>query len=107
MEHSSTAIIEGFITEDAKLQRSPKTKNPFILFSLAINHHSRPGEPGRVSFVEVEAWNALALSLKDRIKKGTKVMVEGRLRQDRWTEKDKICSRIKLFADTVYITTNT
>ena len=101
MEHSGTAIVEGFITEDAALQRSPKTKKPFILFSIAINHYRRPGEPGRVSFVEVEAWDALALILEDRIKKGTKVMVEGRLRQDRWTEDNKTCSRIKVFADKV------
>ena len=101
MEHSGTAIVEGFITEDAAIQRSPKTKKPFILFSIAINHYRRPGEPGRVSFVEVEAWDALALILEDRIKKGTKVMVEGRLRQDRWTEDNKTCSRIKVFADKV------
>ena len=101
MEHSGTAIVEGFITEDAKLQRSPKTKNPFILFSLAINHYSRPGEPGRVSFVEVEAWEQLACDNVSLLKKGKKIMVTGRLRQDRWTEDNKTCSRIKLFADKI------
>lgn len=101
MEHSGTAIVEGFIIEDAELQRSPKTKKPFILFSIAIIHYRRPGEPGRVSFVEVEAWNALALCLEEEIKKGRRVMVEGRLRQDRWAEDNKTCSRIKVFADKV------
>lgn len=103
MEHSGTAIVEGFITEDTVLQRSPKTKKPFILFSLAINHYPRPGEPGRVSFVEVEAWEELALAVQDKIKKGKRVIVTGRLRQDRWTEEDKTCSRIKIFADKVQL----
>lgn len=106
MEHSGTAIIEGLIIEDAALQRSPKTKKPFILFSLAINHYSRPGEPGRVSFVEVEAWDSLALCIEEAIIKGRRVVVEGKLRQDRWTEDNKTCSRIKIYADKVKFKNN-
>ena len=73
------------------------------MFSLAIAHTRRPGEPDRVSFVEVEAWEALAEENKDKLKKGTKVMVTGRLRQDRWTEDNKTCSRIKIFADKIEV----
>lgn len=101
MTHSNIAIIEGFITHDAALDYSQKTGKPFILFSLAINHYPRPGEPGRVSFVEVEIWNKLAIAHKDKIKKGQRVIVSGVLEQDRWKEKEETRSRITIYADDI------
>ena len=99
MERRSKAIVEGFILHDAELEKTSKTKKTFILFTIAINHYSKPGEPGRVSFIEIEAWGYLAEEVAGKIKKGQRVVVLGDLRQDRWTgENDKICSRIKLFA---------
>ena len=93
MEHLGHAILEGFVTDDVDITIT-KTGKPMTMFTLAIAHHRRPGEPARVSFVEVEIWEQLALDNIDNLKKGRKVRVEGKLRQDRWTENDKICSRI-------------
>lgn len=94
--------VKRYLRDDAAIEKS-KTGKQFIMFSLAIHHTTRPGEPARVSFVEVEAWEQLAKEHKDNIKKGKKVRVYGRLRQDRWEENKKLCSRIKLFADNIII----
>ena len=99
---SGEAILEGFVTDDVAIEKS-KTGKPFIMFSLAIPHTTRPGEPARVSFIEVEAWEELAVNNHDKIKKGKKVRVYGRLQQDRWEENRKLCSRIKLFADNIIL----
>lgn len=101
MERKSEAILEGFILYDAELEKSAKTKKSFILFTIAINHYSKPGEPGRVSYIEVEAWGWLAEEVAGKIKKGQRVVVTGDIRQDRWTEDEKTCSRIKIFASEI------
>ena len=51
----------------------------------------------------MEAWEQLAEDNINRLKKGTKVMVIGRLRQDKWKEDKKTCSRIKIFADKIEV----
>lgn len=101
MERKSEAIIEGFIHQDAELKKTTKTKKTFIVFTIAINHYSKPGEPGKVSYIEVEAWGWLAEEVAGKIKKGQRVVVTGDIRQDRWAEDEKICSRIKIFASEI------
>ena len=101
MIRESKAITEGFITDDAEVQKTEKTGKPFIMFSIAIPHYRIPGEPPRVSFVEVEAWDKLAKECSGKIKKGVKIRVTGRLKQDIWQENNKLCSRIKVYGDKI------
>jgi len=80
-----------------------KTGRKLCMFSLSIAHYIKPGEPPKVSFVEVEAWDELA-ERNEEFKKATRVMVTGLLRQDRWEdEKGKISSRIKVFANEIRV----
>lgn len=97
----SGAIVEGFVTDEPIVEKS-KTGKTILMFSLAIRHYTRPGEPSRVSFIEVEAWEELADINAPLLEKGKRVIVKGRLRQDRWEEHKGECSRIKIFADGIY-----
>jgi len=94
----NNATIEGFITHDAT-EKITKSGKYLIMFSLAINHYTKPGEPPRVSFIEVEAWDYRHF---ETLLKGIKVMVSGVLRQDRWEdERGKVVSRLKIIANEI------
>ncbi|MFN7065674.1 MAG: single-stranded DNA-binding protein [Aquificaceae bacterium] len=55
-------------------------------------------------FFEVKAFGRLAESIASRVSKGYMVVVEGRLVQDRWQDKDgNMRSRIRILADGIRI----
>lgn len=106
MSNLSNATIEGFITHDPEIKLT-KTKKNLCTFSLAIPHFSKPSEPPRVSFIEVEAWDAVATKAFEDCKRTNRVQVTGVLRQDRWEdEKGKVNSRLKIIANEIIVLKN-
>ena len=99
----SNVLIEGYVTKNCNIEYN-KTGKLVLMFSMAIEHYSRPGEPPKVSFIEIEAWDKMAEENKEYAKKGVRLQVSGRLRQDRWTDDNGICSRIKIYAEEIKVT---
>ena len=54
-----------------------------------------------VSYFDVEVWGIIAENCSKYLTKGSGVIVEGRIKQDRWEKDGKAFSRIKIVADTV------
>lgn len=60
-------------------------------FSIAVNETYKDASGERaenVSFFDVVVWGKPAETLKPYLQKGKLVAIEGRLRQDRWTDKE-------------------
>ncbi len=88
--------IDGFVTRDPQIKETKSGKS-LCTFTLAMNHHSGVDATPRVSYIDIETWSSLADLCAQNVKKGKKVLVAGKLRQDRWEGKEgKMQSRIIL-----------
>jgi single-strand DNA-binding protein len=89
MNDLNSILVEGNLTRDPVLASTPKG-TPVCNFSVATNRYFKvDDEPQEeVSFFDVEAWSRLAERCGDELKKGRGVRVVGRLKQDRWQDKE-------------------
>jgi single-strand DNA-binding protein len=70
---------------------STKDGRSVVHFSLAMNRRYKDAEGlwhEETSFVPATVWNALAEECKKRLHKGSPLYVEGRLRSERWKDRD-------------------
>lgn len=80
----NVVTISGNLTDDCEKFNAGET--PGISFSVAVNEYSKDKE--FVSFFECVLYGNRAKGLAPYMKKGAKVSVSGRLRQDRWNAED-------------------
>ena len=80
--------IMGNLTRDPEMKYTPSGKAVCSL-SIANNRvYTKNGEKvTEVSYFDVEVWGVVAENCSKYLLKGQGIIVEGRLRQDRW-EKD-------------------
>lgn len=92
-------ILMGRLTRDPE-QRTTNTGKSIVSFSIAVD---RGGQDDTADFFNVNAWEKLGELVMQYLSKGRRVLVQGRLRQDRWDDKDtgKKQSRIEVTATDV------
>jgi len=86
----SKAIIVGNLTRDPELSYTPNGA-AVCEFALAINRKYKKSDGQaveEVSFIDCLAWARGGEVIAEFMKKGSPLLVEGRLQQDRWTGKD-------------------
>jgi single-strand DNA-binding protein len=91
-------IIAGNLTRDPELRYTPSGR-PVAGLSVAINRtwKSETGEQREdTTFVEVEAWGRQGEVVAQYFKRGRPILIEGRLRQDRWEDKTSGQKRSRL-----------
>lgn len=89
MRGFSKAIITGNLTRDPELRNTPNGAS-VCSFSVAVNRVYRDsnGEQREdVSFIDCSAWGRLGEMISQYAKKGTGVLVSGRLDQRSWEDK--------------------
>ncbi|MBR2837123.1 single-stranded DNA-binding protein [Candidatus Saccharibacteria bacterium] len=90
MRGFSKAIIAGNLTRDPELRSTPSGAS-VCGFSVAVNR-SYKGNDGEqkdeVSFIDCSAWGRLGETIAQYGKKGTGVLVSGRLVQRSWDDKN-------------------
>lgn len=82
--------LVGRLTRDPELRYTPKGQ-ALCRFDLAVNRRYKDttGEwRDDTAFVPVVVWREAAERCRDRLKKGSPVYVEGRLRSRNWETKD-------------------
>lgn len=90
MRGFSKAIIAGNLTRDPELRTTPGGSS-VCSFSVAINrvYKDANGEQKEdVSFIDCTAWSRLGEMIAQYAKKGTGVLVSGRLDQRSWEDKN-------------------
>lgn len=98
MASFNKVIIAGNLTRDPELRYTPKG-SAVAGFSLAVNRtwKTESGETKEeVSFIEVEAWGRQGEVIAQYMRKGRPLLVEGRLKQDTWEDKDTHKKQSKL-----------
>ena len=89
-------ILMGRLTKDPE-QRSTTSGKTIVSFGIAVD---RGGQDDEADFFNVNAWEKLGELVMQYLGKGRRVLVQGRLRQDRWDDKEsgKKQSRIEVTA---------
>lgn len=77
-------ILLGRLTRDPE-QRTTSTGKTIASFSLAVD---RGGDSDAADFFNVTAWEKLGELVMQYLAKGRRVLVQGRLRQDSWDDKE-------------------
>ena len=100
--------IMGNLTRDPELRPLPSGK-AICRMSIACNriYSKNNGEKvTEVSYFDVEVWPDFPKNVADNcmkyLKKGSGVIVEGRLKQDRWEKDGKTQSKVSITANAVH-----
>lgn len=83
-------MLAGNLTRDVELKYTPSGREVAEL-ALAVNERWKNAD-GQVqeatTFVECRAWGKLAVTLANHFHKGKPIFIEGRMRQEEWTDKE-------------------
>ena len=92
-------ILMGRLTRDPE-QRTTTTGKTIASFSIAVD---RAGQDDQADFFDVTAWEKTGELVMQYLAKGRRVLVQGRLRQDSWDDKEtgKKRSRVEVVANDV------
>ena len=103
MNSVNSVIIEGNLVRDPVLTETPKGTK-VCNFTVASNRYYKQDEEYQkeVTFLDVETWTRLATYSESNFSKGKGIRIVGRLKQDRWEDKEgNPRSRLKLVAEYV------
>lgn len=85
-------ILMGRLTRDPEM-RTTSTGKTIASFSLAVD---RGGQDDQADFFEITAWEKLGELVGQYLSKGRRCLVQGRLRQDSWDDKETGKKRSKV-----------
>ncbi len=98
MSSFNKVILMGNLTRDPEL-RQTQSGTSVCRFSIAVNR-SFSAQDGSVKdetcFVEIDSFGKTAENISKYFSKGRPILVEGRLRQDTWDDKNTGQKRSKL-----------
>lgn len=92
-------ILMGRLTRDPE-QRTTTTGKNIASFSVAVDRNTQDDQ---ADFFNVTAWEKLGDLVMQYLSKGRRVLVQGRLRQDSWDDKEtgQKRSRVEIVATDV------
>ena len=92
-------IIMGRLTRDPEMRTTPGGKS-VTGFSLAVDRQTNDDQ---ADFFEITAWEKLGELVNQYLTKGRRCLVQGRLRQESWDDKEtgKKRSRVSIVATDV------
>jgi single-strand DNA-binding protein len=90
MPEINYVIIAGNLTKDP-ICRMTTNNTPVVNFSIASNRKYKDSSnqwQEDVCYIGIVAWNKLAESCRDRLRKGSAVLVDGELQSRTWKNED-------------------
>ena len=105
MASFNKVILMGNLTRDPELRYTPKGM-AVAKVGLAVNRtwRSEAGEQKEeVTFIDVDIWGRTAENVGQYMRKGSPILIEGRLKLDQWDDKQtgQKRSRLGVTAETV------
>ena len=100
MSSFNKVIIIGNIVRDIEL-RYTKNQTAVTDIGVAVNDKRKNGDEWieETTFVDVTLWGRTAEVASEYLKKGSQVMVEGRLKQDSWTQDGNKRTKLKVVGE--------
>lgn len=97
-------VISGNLTRDAEL-RSTQSGYTVLGFGVAVNDRRRNQQTGEwedyPNFIDCTLFGQRGQALEPYLKKGTKVAIEGKLRQSQWERDGQKRSKIEVIIDDI------
>ena len=89
MKNFNLVVMEGRLVADPEI-RYTQNGTALCSFSIANNNSYYRGDElqEEVCFIDVTVWSKLAQHCCEYLKKGRRVLLNGRLKQDRWQDTD-------------------
>lgn len=90
MPELNHVVVAGNLTKDP-IFRETSNKTPVVNFSIAANRRYKDSSnqwQEDVCYVGVVAWNKLADSCRERLRKGSAVLIDGELQSRSWKTED-------------------
>lgn len=103
MNSLNSVLIEGNLVRDPE-RKELDGGSVMCLFTVASNRYFNQDneKKSEVSFFDVEVWNRTAELCLKTLEKGRGVRVVGRLKQDRWSDKNGVShAKVKVVGETV------
>ncbi len=87
MKNFNLVVMEGRLVADPEI-RYTQNGTALCSFSIANNNSYYRGDElqEEVCFIDVTVWSKLAQHCCEYLKKGRRVLLNGRLKQDRWQD---------------------
>lgn len=105
MASYNRVILVGNLTRNPEL-RALQSGTSLANIGLAVNDRKRSQNGDWVeetSFFDVEIWGRSAEIVRDYTRKGSSILVEGKLKQDVWEQDGQKRSKIKIVAERVVL----
>ena len=103
MPSFNRVILIGNLTRDPELRYIP-SGTAVAEIGLAVNER-RKGPNGErieeVNFIDITCWGRTAEIVCEYFTKGSPILIEGRLKQDRWEKDGQKHSKLKVTADKI------
>ena len=97
---ANKVFLTGNLTRDIELRHIP-SGTAVTDISLAVNKKTKVNEQWveEVSFFDVTIWGRTAEVAAEYLSKGSKVLIEGELKQERWEQDGQKRSKVKVICD--------
>lgn len=94
------SFLMGNLTRDIELQHTPQG-TAVCDIGLAVNERRKSGDEwvDETTFVDVTLWGRNAEVADEYTRKGSSVMIEGRLKLETWEHEGQKRSKLKVVAD--------
>jgi len=89
---SAVITINGNVGRDPVI-RFTKSGKAWTKFSVAVTERVKEGDEwidGTTTWFEVSCWNRLAEDTAETVKKGSRVVLSGRFKTEKWTGEDGV-----------------
>lgn len=93
----------GNLTRDPEM-RFTSAGRPVCNISIANNRvYTKDGQKiQEVSYFDIEVWGTMAENCAKYLSKGSGIVVEGRLKQDRWEKDGKTQTKVRIVANNIH-----
>ncbi len=101
MASYNRVVLVGNTTRDVELRRIPNGTEVCDL-GLAVNDRRRDAQGNSIeetTFVDITLWGKNAVVASEYTRKGSPVLIEGRLKTDTWETDGQKRSKLKVIAD--------
>lgn len=98
MPSFNKVFLMGNLTRRPELRRT-KNGTPVCSFGLAVNRRYRSRDnrdQEETTFIDITVWNRQAETCSDNLNTGSSVFIEGRLKQNRWEDRETGSKRSRI-----------
>lgn len=103
-EDINSVTIVGRLTRDAELKYT-NSGTAVTRIGLAVNRSRKDGDQWveEASFFDVTLWGRRGEALNQYLQRGTRIAVNGELRQERWDQDGQTKSRVIIHANNIQL----